>query len=287
MSTPHADQDPVRRPIEELEKTLKREIYQARNIQNRLLNGKKPTLSDGEITGKSIPARVIGGDYFDFYTLPEGTIRIVIGDVMGKGIPAAMLMILTRGAFRSAAGKTKTPGETLTAMNQALYEDFRSLSSFVTVFCADWNPATNEFVYANAGHTLPLLLKANKEVKEVPKLNGVMLGGLYGQTYEERRIHIEAGDKVFFYTDGIIEAENKNGVQFTRDRLIDVLLSHPAQSVTEMEQSVIDAVQAFTEGMPQKDDITMVIVRAGYGIQGCSRETVTSVEPSKVGNQHE
>ena len=262
MTTPHADHDPARRPIEELEKTLKREIYQARNIQNRLLNGKKPTLPDGEITGRSIPARVIGGDYYDFYTLPEGTIRIVIGDVMGKGIPAAMLMILTRGAFRSTACKTKSPGETLTAMNQALYDDFRALSSFVTVFCADWDPVTNEFVYANAGHSLPLLLKGNHEVAEVPKIKGVMLGGLPGQTYEECRITLDDADKVFFYTDGIIEAENRCGEQFTRSRLIDVLLAYKEKSVTDMEQSVVDAVQAFTEDMPQKDDITMVILQA-------------------------
>lgn len=263
MAPPHSHEQALQRSLEDLEKTLKREIFQARNIQNRLLNGKKPYLTNGEITGKSIPARMIGGDYYDFYTLPEGTVRIVIGDVMGKGIPAAMLMILTRGAFRSAAGRTKGPGETLTAMNQALYDDLRALSAFVTVFCADWNPATNEFVYANAGHSLPLLLKSTEEVIEIPRINGGMLGGLPGTMYEEHRIVIDRDDKVFFYTDGIIEAENKIGQRFTRSRLIEVLLAHRGQSVTQVEQSVIDAVQTFTEDMPQKDDITMVIIQAG------------------------
>lgn len=256
---------PASSSLEEMEMTLKREIYQAKNIQNRLLNGKKPILRDGEITGRSIPARFIGGDYYDFYTLPDGTIRIVIGDVMGKGIPAAMLMILTRGAFRSAAATAKNPGEILTAMNHALYDDFRSLSSFVTVFCADWNPATNLFAYANAGHTQPLLIRGRQSVAEVPKNNGVMLGGLPGQTYGESRIQLEINDAVFFYTDGIIEAENTQGEQFTRQRLIELLLEHGDKRVHQLEQTVVDTIQAFTEGMPQKDDITMVIMKAGKG----------------------
>jgi sigma-B regulation protein RsbU (phosphoserine phosphatase) len=248
---------------EELEQTLRREIHLAKNIQMRLLNGRKPILPNGELTGRSIPARLIGGDYYDFYPLPGGTIRIVIGDVMGKGIPAAMLMILTRGAFRSASATAKSPGETLTAMNQALYEDLRALSSFVTVFCADWNPATNLFTYANAGHTQPLLVKGNQSVSEIPKNNGVMLGGLPGQTYGENQIELEANDAVFFYTDGIIEAENKQGEQFTRQRLIDLLLKHGDKNVNQLEQTVVDAIQDFTEDLPQKDDITMVIIKAG------------------------
>ncbi|NGQ94903.1 serine/threonine-protein phosphatase [Brevibacillus sp. SYP-B805] len=249
--------------LEDLEKTLRREIHLAKHIQMRLLNGRKPNLREGALTGRSIPARLIGGDYYDFYPLPGGSIRIVIGDVMGKGIPAAMLMILTRGAFRSASATAKSPGETLTAMNQALYEDLRALSSFVTVFCADWNPVTNLFTYANAGHTQPLLVKGSRGVSEIPRNNGVMLGGLPGQTYGENQIRLEADDTVFFYTDGIIEAENKRGEQFSRQRLIELLHKHGDQNVNQLEQTVVDAIQDFTEDLPQKDDITMVIIKAG------------------------
>jgi sigma-B regulation protein RsbU (phosphoserine phosphatase) len=249
-------------PSEDMDQSLRREISLARNIQTTLLNGEKPKLISGEVTGSSIPARLIGGDYYDFYPLANGKIRIVIGDVMGKGIPAAMLMILTRGAFRSAAESTAGPGETLIAMNNALYKDLRSLRSFVTVFCSDWDPQTGTLTYANAGHTLPLFIRGDK-VKELPRVSGVMLGGLPNQVYQEANLHLKPNDYIYFYTDGIVEAQNTEGEQFKRERLINVLLQHQRKSVSEIEKMVIDAVNSFTEGTPQKDDITMVILKVG------------------------
>jgi sigma-B regulation protein RsbU (phosphoserine phosphatase) len=245
-----------------LDHTLKREIQLARNIQSQLLNGEKPILLSGEITGSSIPARLIGGDYYDFYPLLNGKIRIVIGDVMGKGIPAAMLMILTRGAFRSAAESTTGPGETLTAMNNALYSDLRSLRSFVTVCCADWDPNLGLLTYANAGHNLPFHIGVD-EVEKLPKVSGVMLGGLPKQVYEEAQIHLKPNEYIYFYTDGIVEAQNQEREQFKDERLIDVLKQHQGKSVQDIEKMVVGAVEHFTSGMPQRDDITMVILKVG------------------------
>ncbi|WP_108671427.1 PP2C family protein-serine/threonine phosphatase [Peribacillus acanthi] len=243
-------------------KALQREINLARNIQTSLLNGKVPKVEGGEVKGSSLPARLIGGDYYDFYPLVNGKIRIVIGDVMGKGIPAAMLMILTRGAFRSAAESTQSPGKTLTAMNQALYEDLRSLKSFVTLFCADWDPASGLFTYANAGHNLPLSINGKDcSIQELPKVKGIMVGGLPNQVYAEESIILEDGDTVFFYTDGIIEAQDKNGEQYQLERLFDTLLKNQEKGVGDMEKAVMDSIQAFTMDVPQKDDITMVLLK--------------------------
>ncbi|NHN35422.1 PP2C family protein-serine/threonine phosphatase [Paenibacillus agricola] len=247
----------------EFNKTLQREIHLARNIQMKLLNGEKPELSSGEVSGVSIPARLIGGDYFDFYPLSNGKIRIIIGDVMGKGIPAAMLMILTRGAFRSAAEATKGPGQTLTAMNNAMFRDLRKLGSFVTVFCADWDPATGVFIYANAGHSLPVFVRANIGIVEPPDLKGVMLGGLTGQLYKEEQTQLKEDDLVFFYTDGIVEAINHDGEMFQLDRLIQILVKHGHKEASKIEETVINQISTFTEGLPQKDDITMVILKVG------------------------
>ncbi len=243
--------------------TLEREINLAKNIQTKLLNGEKPTLEKGEVSGISIPARLIGGDYFDFYPLPNGKLRIVIGDVMGKGIPAAMLMILTRGAFRSAAESTKGPGETLTAMNNAIYSDLRSLNSFVTVFCADWDPITSTFSYANAGHLLPEVINERKEKVELPTVKGIMLGGLPNQVYKEESITLFEGDLIFLYTDGIVEAINADGEMYKKDRLEKLLKSVVLKEVKEIETSVLNNINNFTQGMPQKDDITMVILKVG------------------------
>lgn len=246
-----------------LDSTLKREIHLARNIQMKLLNGEKPQLQNDEVSGVSIPARLIGGDYFDFYPLSNGKLRIIIGDVMGKGIPAAMLMILTRGAFRSAAEATQGPGETLTAMNNAMYKDLRKLNSFVTVYCADWDPNTGSFVYANAGHNLPVIVRGNLETLEPPDLKGVMLGGLPGQVYKEEQIFLKEDDLVFFYTDGIVEAQNREGEMFRIERLVRVLLENTHKKAADIESVVVDTINSFVEGLPQRDDITMVILKVG------------------------
>lgn len=243
-------------------RTLKREIRLARNIQTKLLNGESPKLICGEVTGASIPARLIGGDYYDFYPLPNGKLRIVIGDVMGKGIPAAMLMILTRGAFRSAAESTNGPGETLTAMNNALYKDFRSLKSFVTVFCADWDPKERVLTFANAGHNLPLVVGENT-VEQLPNVSGVMLGGLPNQIYQNHQVHLEPDRYIFFYTDGITEAQNQDNEQFTVQRLTKLLLQNHGKSVHALKDAIVDEVYHFTNGMDQRDDITMVILQTG------------------------
>lgn len=245
-----------------IDKTLQREINLAKNIQVQLLNGKEPILEGAEISGISIPARQVGGDYFDFYSLESGKIRIVIGDVMGKGIPAAMLMILTRGAFRSASENTRNPGEALTAINTALYEDLRTLKSFVTLFCADWDPKTGCLTYANAGHHLPLCINGNRNaVKELTKVSGVMIGGLPKQVYKEAFCQLEESDLVFFYTDGIIEAKNKNGEQYNRNRLVETLFQNINRNVKNIENAVIKSVENFTENSEQRDDITMVLMK--------------------------
>ena len=245
-----------------MDKTLQREINLARNIQSSLLNGKTPTFEGGEVSGTSLPARLIGGDYYDFYPLVNGKIRIVIGDVMGKGIPAAMLMILTRGAFRSAAESTQSPGETLTAMNKALYEDLRKLKSFVTLFCADIDPNTGILSYANAGHNMPLYIKGDDlSIEELPKVKGVMVGGLPNQVYKEVSVQLSERDSIFFYTDGIVEAVNKDGEQFKKDRLINVLGKNHDHSVEEIIHHVMKSIDQFIDGVPQKDDITMVLLK--------------------------
>ena len=229
------------------------------------MNGHTPVFEKGEVIGSSLPARLIGGDYYDFYPLVNGKIRIVIGDVMGKGIPAAMLMILTRGAFRTAAESMSSPGSTLTAMNQALYKDLRTLKSFVTLFCADWDPETENLTYANAGHNMPLYINGNdRTVTLLPKAKGIMVGGLPNQVYEEESIKLRNNDTVFFYTDGIVEAQNNKKEQYQLERLTQTLVTHQDSGVGEIEKSVIESIHQFTDGAPQKDDITMVVLKLSY-----------------------
>jgi sigma-B regulation protein RsbU (phosphoserine phosphatase) len=244
----------------DIDRSLKREINLAKNIQATLLNCTPPKLTMGEITGISIPARLVGGDYYDFCELPDGKIRMLIGDVMGKGIPAAMLMILTRGAFRSLSQKAKGPSETLSLINQALYEDLRSLRSFVTLFCADWDPVSKSISYSNAGHTPPLLLSGGKSYHFLES-KGIMIGGLPNQVYREHEIVMEKDDCLFFYTDGIIEAQSSEGEFFGKERLIKLLTRNSFSKASEIKDTVIKELQRFTHDQFQKDDITMLIFK--------------------------
>ncbi|MDQ0207701.1 PP2C family protein-serine/threonine phosphatase [Alkalicoccobacillus murimartini] len=247
---------------ENLGKTLQREIDLAKNIQMTLLNGDVPVFDNGQLSGVSVPARLIGGDYFDFYHLKNGCIRIVIGDVMGKGIPAAMLMILTRGAFRSASETTRSPGDTLSSMNQALYKDLRKLKSFVTLFCADLDPSTGVLTYSNAGHNLPIHVQNETEtIAELPKATGIMLGGLPNQIYKEQTVQLKKFDVVFFYTDGIIDAHNNQAELFGLSKLMTLLSLYKDQSADMIQNNVLAAVDQFINEMPQKDDITIVILK--------------------------
>ncbi|WP_316245021.1 PP2C family protein-serine/threonine phosphatase [Gracilibacillus massiliensis] len=244
-----------------MDQTLAREIKQARKIQMKLLNARKPELNEGEISGVSIPARLIGGDYFDFHTLPSGNVRIVIGDVMGKGIPAAMLMILTRGVFRSSAEHLFSPSDTLEAMNEAMYSDLRTLGSFVTLLCADWNPKDQTLTYASAGHNLPIIIDQHLELKNLPLIKGVMLGGLPNTKYQEKSVRLADEDLIFFYTDGIIEAQSEKGELFKIDRLVNSLRKYQHLEAEQIEEAIQLDVKSFTNGVLQKDDITMVVVK--------------------------
>ena len=245
----------------EEEKVLKREINLARNIQMKLLNGETPTFKDGEVSGVSIPARLIGGDYYDFSYLPNGKIRIVIGDVMGKGIPAAMLMILTRGVFRSVAEITKGPGEALAEMNKVMYKDLRSLGSFVTVFCADWDPESKILTFANAGHNLPLVVRSSNLIESLPKTKGIMIGGLPNQIYPEASIQVDDDNVVVFYTDGIVEAANSQGEMYRLEKLQKTLGESFDKDIKHIEHAIVDSINEFTDGVPQRDDITLVLLK--------------------------
>ncbi|SIS43111.1 PP2C family protein-serine/threonine phosphatase [Salimicrobium flavidum] len=238
---------------------LNKEMDDARRIQMSLLSGEPPELFRGSLSGMSLPARLIGGDYFDYLMIDEERIRIVVGDVMGKGIPAAMLMTMLRGSFRTTASYAGGPGETLRKMNEALCDDLKALRSFATLFCADWNVRTNELSFANAGHNPPLYITENG-ISNL-KAKGVMVGALPHQSYEQGSLTLACGEGVLFYTDGITEAENQAGEQFSKERLHSLLHDIKAFSSREIVSKILYSLAQFTNNKPQNDDITMIMLK--------------------------
>ena len=185
---------------------LDREALEARTIQQALLPKSSPYISGFAISGHSVPARAVGGDWYDFIPFPDGRWGIVLADVSGKGTAAALLASATRGMFRSLAEACCTPGEVLTKLNRLMVDDFPA-GKFVTMVYAVLDPASRKVVFANAGHLRPLFIDdLGEHYLDVER--GLPLGLSCGD-YSETQIQLSEGSKLVFYSDGITEAVDR------------------------------------------------------------------------------
>ncbi|MFZ0733036.1 MAG: GAF domain-containing SpoIIE family protein phosphatase [Candidatus Sulfotelmatobacter sp.] len=231
---------------------LDREADEARAIQQALLPKSSPYIPGLVISGRSVPARAVGGDWYDFIPFPDGRWGIVLADVSGKGTAAALLMSATRGMLRSLAESACTPGEVLTKLNDLLVNDFPA-GKFVTLVYAVLDPATRSVVFANAGHLQPLFIDDRGEhFLDVER--GLPLGVASGD-YSETRILLSKGSRLIFYSDGITEAENPNQEEFGLCRLAEHAIRPEASAVT-----IVDDVRSFANGSGVRDDATVVFL---------------------------
>jgi phosphoserine phosphatase RsbU/P len=196
--------------------TMHREAQEARAIQQALLPKSSPYIPGFVVSGLSIPAGAVGGDWYDFMPFPDGRWGLVLADVSGKGTAAALLMSATRGMLRSLAEACCSPGEVLTKLNQLMLDDFPA-GKFVTMVYAVLNPAARTVVFANAGHLRPLLID-DDGARFLDVERGLPLG-LGSGDYSECRINLPEGSRLVFYSDGITEAENANEEEYGLDRL--------------------------------------------------------------------
>ncbi len=231
---------------------LDREAEEARAIQQALLPKSSPFIPGFIISGLSVPARAVGGDWYDFIPFPDGRWGIVLADVSGKGTAAALLMSATRGMLRSLAEACCTPGEVLTRLNELLVNDFPA-GRFVTLVYAVLDPATRRVVFANAGHLRPLFIdQSGEHFLEVEQ--GLPLGLVCGE-YSETEISLTPGSRLLFYTDGITEAVDANDEEFGLSRLSEHAIRPDASAV-----SIVDDVRSFANGRGLRDDASAVFV---------------------------
>lgn len=231
---------------------LDREAEEARAIQQALLPKSSPYISGFVISGRSVPARAVGGDWYDFIRFPDGRLGIVLADVSGKGTAAALLMSATRGMLRSLAESCCTPGEVLTKLNELLVNDFPA-GKFVTLVYAVLDPATRTVVFANAGHLQPLFIDDRGEhFLDVER--GLPLGVAPGD-YSETRVSLSKGSRLIFYSDGITEAEDASQEEFGLCRLAEHAIRPDASAVT-----IVDDVRSFANGSGVRDDATVVFL---------------------------
>jgi serine phosphatase RsbU (regulator of sigma subunit) len=233
------------------------ELRTARTIQQTFLPKDTPALSGWHLTQYYHPAREVGGDFYDFLSLPDGRLGVVIGDVTGKGIPAALMMTAARTMLRSVAQQVTSPGEVLAQVNELLREDIPD-GMFVTCFYVILDPGSGRLRFANAGQDLPALRRGAGEVGEL-RATGMPLGLFPAMSYQEGDATLDVGDLVLFYSDGLVEAHDPERHMFGVPRL-QALLAHDAASdgPSVIGQLKEDLATFAGAGWEQEDDITLV-----------------------------
>src|SRR5918997_4475217 len=201
----HLEQERIER------ERIEQELRVARRIQQASLPEEVPTLAGWQITPYYRPAREVGGDFYDFHLLSDGRLGVVVGDATGKGVPAALVMSTTLGMLRLAAQSYSSPGQMLQRVNEALCPYIPS-NMFVTCFYAILDPESGLLRYANAGHDLPYL-HHDGDAEEL-RATGMPLGLMLGMAYEEKEVVVDAGARVLFYSDGLVEAHDPEGEMF-------------------------------------------------------------------------
>ena len=213
-----------------------------------------PERGDIDIFASIDPAKEVGGDLFDFFIMDE-KLYFCIGDVSGKGVPASLVMAVTRSLFRTLAAHEKSPGRIVTAMNESM-SDMNESTMFVTFFCGVLDMKTGHLRYCNAGHNAPVLLNTAKT--PLPVVSNVPLGIVAGTAFQEQETDLKYDDTLFLYTDGVTEAENAKHELFGEERMINALseLKGSKAHLEEMQKAISD----FVGNAPQSDDITMLFI---------------------------
>jgi serine phosphatase RsbU (regulator of sigma subunit) len=233
---------------------IEQELRVARQIQRSLLPEATPDLYGWQLAAYYKPAREVGGDFYDFLELEDGRLGLVVGDATGKGMPAALVVATTRGMLRAVAQSLDSPGQALARVNDALCPDIPS-EMFVTCFYAILDPKNGTLSYANAGHDLPYLWHGG-DVEEL-RARGMPLGLMPEMSYEEKEAVLREGDRVLFYSDGLVEAHDPNYEMFGFPRLRVLISEHKKQR--SLVDSLLDKLYSFVgERWEQEDDITLL-----------------------------
>jgi hypothetical protein len=241
------------------------ELDIARRVQVRLLPAEDPVVEGFEIAATCHPATEVGGDYFDYFRLEDGRFGVAVGDVSGKGVPAAFSMTLTKGFMEVAAAETRDPATALINANGHL-RDHLTKNTFVTMAYAILDPESRTVTCARAGHNPPAVVR-DGGAPEFVESAGVALGATeceqLSSMIETRRLEFSRGDAIVFYTDGVTEAMNRRREEFGEARLLAAIARlHDGASARALLEGLLDEIQAHSSGAEQHDDITIVVVKA-------------------------
>lgn len=243
----------------ELEKNvMTRELEQAAQIQRRLLPERAPKLPGIDLAGHNAACRTVGGDYYDFFTYPDGRIGIVLGDVTGKGMPAALLMTSLHAAVQIIASQGGGVADMMSRLDRIMAKNCPS-NRFVSLFFCVIDPASGDTAYCNAGHNPPLLVRREGAIERLTG-GGTILGIFPEEGYEEHRTRLERGDLLAIFSDGVTESRDTAGEEFGEGRLAALLAGLRGMESDEALRVTLHEVSKFTGGAHPEDDITLVVV---------------------------
>jgi len=254
----------VRRSLEEHDQlvSIQQDLLTAREIQQAILPKVFPPFphrSDFNIYAAMIAAKEVGGDFYDFFMIDNDRLGFVIGDVSGKGVPAAIFMAVSRTLIRATGLKGIPVDECMIYVNNLLCNESVS-SMFVTVFYGILNTVTGEIDYVNAGHNPPYLISASG-IRKAEMTDGIILGCMEHFIYKHGKVKLNPGEWLFLYTDGVTEAFDRNNEAYGEERLEPFLKSHLDHPVDDIINHLFQEVNTFSTGVPQSDDITMLTIR--------------------------
>ena len=241
--------------------SIRQDLNTAREIQQAILPKVFPPFpnrSDFGIYASMVAAKEVGGDFFDFFMIAPDRLGFVIGDVSGKGVPAAIFMAVSRTLIRATGLKGLAPDECLNYVNKLLCNESVSCM-FVTVFYGILNTTTGEVEYVNGGHNPPYIL-TGAEIRKVEMTGGPILGCLEDFNYQSKKFKLLPGDRLFLFTDGVTEAFNAENQVYGDERLEKYLQSHFSFPIEDVVKESMQEINAFSFGMAQSDDITYLAI---------------------------
>jgi serine phosphatase RsbU (regulator of sigma subunit) len=243
---------------EQEKKQLEQELNMARRVQLALSPTAFEQPEHFEIAADNIPSRYVGGDFYDLIPLKDGRSVFALGDVSGKGVAAALLAAMAQGALQAQFVSNLPLTDVITSLNKALVQ--RSASNrFITLFCATLD-RDGHFTYINAGHNLPILARKTGDT-EMLTTKSVLLGAFDFVEYKPRQTRLLPGDVVVMYTDGVTEAVNADNQMFGEERLESLVRESVSLGAEEIKQRILNEVLGFTRGLPQGDDITLIVLK--------------------------
>jgi phosphoserine phosphatase RsbU/P len=244
---------------EQAERIMKRDLAQAAEIQRGILPEQAPQVPGLDLAGFNAPCRTVGGDYYGFVTYPQGQVGLALGDVSGKGMPAALMVMAFEARLRVLAEDEDTAATLVTRLNKITCANCPS-NRFITFFYGVLDPATGELAFSNAGHNPPFLVRKSGEVEALSG-GGPVLGILPVAPYKEQHVRLETGDCLVIYSDGVTEATNTAEEEYGEERLVEVLKERHNDPSSAIVNAVMESLTQFTLGAAQADDITLVVAR--------------------------